>query len=251
MGDIFSQAFKRNVDILNEYDTYYEISIYTSNKITVSGIRVDKDRLAIIQEYSWYFGKDNNIRASQHISFNISDKNRRLKRMYQILFEEEINKINQETGSSHIAHFINGDKLDNRRENIIFIPKDKQALYKNLNKVTGIYLSSSTTEDNKSYEVKMKKNNEQIYLTKTISYEEALKGAFLLRLIFHGKNFTNAFVEKLDIDQDTLDNLDEAIKNYIETNDTAKFKNALYEFNIEDELVDKLINVIVNKKHLI
>lgn len=73
----------------------------------------------------------------------------------------------------------------------------------------------------------------------------------MLRLIFYGKNFTNAFVEKLDIDQGTLNNLDEEIKNYIETNDIAKFKNALYEFNIGSGLAAKLINVITNKKHLI
>lgn len=246
MNYIIRNNFRKAIKIISSHDTYYEISIKAENKV-VNGIKIDKHLLYKIREYSWFVNNYNNIVSYRGLFYGI----KRNKAIYQILFEEEINKINQETGYIPIAHFKNGDKLDNRRENIIFIPKGKQALYKNLNKITGIYLSSSNTENNKSYEVKMKKNNEQIYLTKTTSCEEALKGAFLLRLIFYGKNFTNAFVEKLDIDQGTLNNLDEEIKNYIETNDIAKFKNALYEFNIGSGLAAKLINVITNKKHLI
>ncbi len=138
------QKIEKDIKIISSHDTYYEISIKAENKV-VNGIKIDKHLLYKIREYSWFVNNYNNIVTYRGLSYGI----KRNKAIYQILFEEEINKINQETGSSHIAHFINGDKLDNRRENIIFIPKGKQALYKKLNKVTGIYLSSSNTEDNK------------------------------------------------------------------------------------------------------
>lgn len=149
MDYIIRNNFRKAIKIISSHDTYYEISIKAENKV-VNGIKIDKHLLYKIREYSWFVNNYNNIVSYRGIFYGI----KRNKAIYQILFEEEINKINQETGYIPIAHFKNGDKLDNRRENIIFIPKGKQALYKNLNKITGIYLSSSNIENNKSYEVK-------------------------------------------------------------------------------------------------
>lgn len=234
------------IKVISENDTYVEISI-NANGTVIDGILIDKEHLPLIQEYSWSINRDNMIITRKH--YEISKKNNIS--INQLLFEEELKKLKSLTGKEHVAYFKNGNNLDKRRSNLIFMTRSEQLAMKNLDKITGIYLSSNNNTNRTSYEVRINKSKEKVYLIKTTDYREAFYGAFLLRFLFWGRKYCKPFTEKLFIDGVALDNLEIALEKYKVDFIETEFVQVLIRFNLSNEFIARVLKIMDKKRHLL
>ena len=246
---VYSSRKSKYVDaikVISDYDSYLEISIETDNKI-IDSILIDRDKLQLIQEYTWAINKDNMIITKRHYS----NKNKRNISINQLIFKEELDYIYKLTSEKHIPYFKNGNILDKRRNNIAFMTRSNHYAINNLDRITGIYLSSNSNENRISYEVRINKNKERIYLLKTEDYREAFYGAFLLRLLFWGKEYTKPFMDRLYIDESTLNSLSGALKKYESDGTDTEIVKILISFNLKMDFVEKVLNTINRRIHLL
>lgn len=238
--------YAEEIKILSDYESYMEISINADGN-TINGVFIDKHLLPLIQEYTWSINKDNMIITKGHYC----KANKRNISINQLLFEDELKELKILTGKKHVAYYINGNNLDKRRGNLIFMTRSKQYAARNLNRITGIY----TLERKKSgtrYEVRIKKGKDGIYLINTPDYPVALSGAFLLRFLFWGKEYTRAFTIELDIDDMVLDNLETAVQHYKDNGSCLLFEQELVNLHFDGDLVINILKVIDKwKQHLV
>lgn len=309
---IFEKKFLTNIHEENCYENHCEYRIKFNNigedsvkSRTSDIIKIDKNKVKRFKEYCWTIDSNGSLIA-KYCYPELTSKLSTVM-ITRILFKEEIeelyakynvypntikvikkggnNKEKRNKANEHsrtilniVALHKNGDKLDNRRSNLDFIPKSQASIDINKrNKIQNqkpiilpdgrekriLGLTEYETnkqnkikvQKNKKYEIRIQKNNKKIYLTKEKNVIQAVWGILLLRFVFFGEEYDLiTFAKEEGVEKNNIKLIKQFLKKYLitkEEKDIENIKDILKEINIDKNITKKIGKKIKENAELV
>ena len=145
-------------------------------------VKVDDEDYDYFDGYKWHITKNGYVRRGSSIT----------KDGIKIKFTEMIHREILNAQQGQIVDHINGDKLDNRKENLRFVTREQSNQNRKVSSLShtgykGVSLKSDHHKRTRPYEVQISVNGETIWIA---SCETAIEAALEyddMALIYHGE----------------------------------------------------------------